>query len=165
MAVVSVKHSGQSKAVQCCFVQGHLAQVRLIVLICDFGKSVESLYTRKNHEHQMTTGVGNIVNTDYMEIFILTLPLFFLLSIFSLLFPCWCSSIFCSDTLTSFPSFSLLVSFVQDFSNDDTKLEYNVDADNGIAMEGYLFKRASNAFKTWNRYDRHGSLSIIYECF
>uniref|UniRef100_A0A1A8SIS1 Arf-GAP with coiled-coil, ANK repeat and PH domain-containing protein n=1 Tax=Nothobranchius rachovii TaxID=451742 RepID=A0A1A8SIS1_9TELE len=40
---------------------------------------------------------------------------------------------------------------LQDFSNDDTKLEYNVDADNGIAMEGYLFKRASNAFKTWNR--------------
>ncbi|XP_037324735.2 arf-GAP with coiled-coil, ANK repeat and PH domain-containing protein 2-like isoform X10 [Pungitius pungitius] len=38
-----------------------------------------------------------------------------------------------------------------DFSNDDTKLEYNVDADHGIAMEGYLFKRASNAFKTWNR--------------
>ncbi|XP_014188674.1 arf-GAP with coiled-coil, ANK repeat and PH domain-containing protein 2-like isoform X1 [Simochromis diagramma] len=38
-----------------------------------------------------------------------------------------------------------------DFSNDDTKLEYNVDTDNGIAMEGYLFKRASNAFKTWNR--------------
>uniref|UniRef100_A0A3Q1ICF5 Arf-GAP with coiled-coil, ANK repeat and PH domain-containing protein n=1 Tax=Anabas testudineus TaxID=64144 RepID=A0A3Q1ICF5_ANATE len=40
----------------------------------------------------------------------------------------------------------------KDFSNDDSKLEYNVDADNGIAMEGYLFKRASNAFKTWNRY-------------
>ncbi|XP_076730508.1 arf-GAP with coiled-coil, ANK repeat and PH domain-containing protein 2 [Maylandia zebra] len=40
---------------------------------------------------------------------------------------------------------------LQDFSNDDTKLEYNVDTDNGIAMEGYLFKRASNAFKTWNR--------------
>ncbi|XP_041695932.1 arf-GAP with coiled-coil, ANK repeat and PH domain-containing protein 2 isoform X4 [Coregonus clupeaformis] len=40
---------------------------------------------------------------------------------------------------------------LKDFSNDDTKLEYNVDADNGIAMEGYLFKRASNAFKTWNR--------------
>lgn len=39
----------------------------------------------------------------------------------------------------------------KDFSNDDTRLEYNVDADNGIAMEGYLFKRASNAFKTWNR--------------
>uniref|UniRef100_A0A8C5CX72 Arf-GAP with coiled-coil, ANK repeat and PH domain-containing protein n=1 Tax=Gadus morhua TaxID=8049 RepID=A0A8C5CX72_GADMO len=38
-----------------------------------------------------------------------------------------------------------------DFSNDDTKLEYNVDAEKGIAMEGYLFKRASNAFKTWNR--------------
>ncbi|XP_016087496.1 arf-GAP with coiled-coil, ANK repeat and PH domain-containing protein 2-like isoform X2 [Sinocyclocheilus grahami] len=40
---------------------------------------------------------------------------------------------------------------LQDFSNDDTKLEYNVDAENGIVMEGYLFKRASNAFKTWNR--------------
>uniref|UniRef100_A0A8C6UFV7 Arf-GAP with coiled-coil, ANK repeat and PH domain-containing protein n=1 Tax=Neogobius melanostomus TaxID=47308 RepID=A0A8C6UFV7_9GOBI len=39
----------------------------------------------------------------------------------------------------------------KDFSTDDTKLEYNVDTDNGIAMEGYLFKRASNAFKTWNR--------------
>lgn len=49
--------------------------------------------------------------------------------------------------------------FFQDFSNDDTKLEYNVDADNGIAMEGYLFKRASNAFKTWNRYSRHTSTS------
>ncbi|XP_016354456.1 arf-GAP with coiled-coil, ANK repeat and PH domain-containing protein 2 isoform X3 [Sinocyclocheilus anshuiensis] len=40
---------------------------------------------------------------------------------------------------------------LQDFSNDDTKLGYNVDAENGIVMEGYLFKRASNAFKTWNR--------------
>uniref|UniRef100_A0A4W4FWF3 Arf-GAP with coiled-coil, ANK repeat and PH domain-containing protein n=1 Tax=Electrophorus electricus TaxID=8005 RepID=A0A4W4FWF3_ELEEL len=39
----------------------------------------------------------------------------------------------------------------KDYSNDDTKLEYNVDADSGIVMEGYLFKRASNAFKTWNR--------------
>ncbi|KAI4896945.1 hypothetical protein NFI96_017061, partial [Prochilodus magdalenae] len=39
----------------------------------------------------------------------------------------------------------------KDYSNDDTKLEYNVDAENGIVMEGYLFKRASNAFKTWNR--------------
>lgn len=39
---------------------------------------------------------------------------------------------------------------LQDFSTDDTKLEYNVDTDNGIAMEGYLFKRASNAFKSWN---------------
>ncbi|XP_075427225.1 arf-GAP with coiled-coil, ANK repeat and PH domain-containing protein 2 isoform X2 [Ascaphus truei] len=36
-------------------------------------------------------------------------------------------------------------------SSDDSKLEYNVDAANGIVMEGYLFKRASNAFKTWNR--------------
>uniref|UniRef100_A0A4W5NI41 Arf-GAP with coiled-coil, ANK repeat and PH domain-containing protein n=1 Tax=Hucho hucho TaxID=62062 RepID=A0A4W5NI41_9TELE len=39
----------------------------------------------------------------------------------------------------------------QKHSTIQQKLEYNVDADNGIAMEGYLFKRASNAFKTWNR--------------
>lgn len=39
----------------------------------------------------------------------------------------------------------------KDFSSDETKLEYNVDAASGIVMEGYLFKRASNAFKTWNR--------------
>ncbi|KAH0504426.1 Arf-GAP with coiled-coil, ANK repeat and PH domain-containing protein 2 [Microtus ochrogaster] len=39
----------------------------------------------------------------------------------------------------------------KDFSSDDSKLEYNVDAAKGIVMEGYLFKRASNAFKTWNR--------------
>ncbi|KAL4691958.1 hypothetical protein H8957_003134 [Semnopithecus entellus] len=39
----------------------------------------------------------------------------------------------------------------KDFSSDDSKLEYNVDAAHGIVMEGYLFKRASNAFKTWNR--------------
>lgn len=48
-------------------------------------------------------------------------------------------------------SFSCLVPLYQDYSSDDTKLEYNVDAANGIVMEGYLFKRASNAFKTWNR--------------
>ncbi|XP_051271101.1 arf-GAP with coiled-coil, ANK repeat and PH domain-containing protein 3 isoform X2 [Dicentrarchus labrax] len=40
---------------------------------------------------------------------------------------------------------------MQDFSYDDPKLEFNVDAPNGVVMEGYLFKRASNAFKTWNR--------------
>ncbi|TRY84106.1 hypothetical protein DNTS_032952 [Danionella cerebrum] len=39
----------------------------------------------------------------------------------------------------------------KDFANDEPKLEYNVDAENGIVMEGYLFKRASNAFRTWNR--------------
>nr|XP_014340186.1 PREDICTED: arf-GAP with coiled-coil, ANK repeat and PH domain-containing protein 2 [Latimeria chalumnae] len=39
----------------------------------------------------------------------------------------------------------------KDFSSDESKLEYNVDAANGIFMEGYLFKRASNAFKMWNR--------------
>lgn len=26
-----------------------------------------------------------------------------------------------------------------------------MDAPHGVVMEGYLFKRASNAFKTWNR--------------
>ncbi|XP_044525432.1 arf-GAP with coiled-coil, ANK repeat and PH domain-containing protein 2 [Gracilinanus agilis] len=39
----------------------------------------------------------------------------------------------------------------KDFSSDDSKLEFDVDAASGIVMEGYLFKRASNAFKTWNR--------------
>ncbi|NWI14826.1 ACAP3 protein, partial [Crypturellus soui] len=42
-------------------------------------------------------------------------------------------------------------SCLQDFSYDDSKVEFNVDAPNGVVMEGYLFKRASNAFKTWNR--------------
>ncbi|XP_072223358.1 arf-GAP with coiled-coil, ANK repeat and PH domain-containing protein 3 [Leuresthes tenuis] len=40
---------------------------------------------------------------------------------------------------------------MQDISYDDSKVEFNVDAPNGVVMEGYLFKRASNAFKTWNR--------------
>ncbi|XP_018083373.1 arf-GAP with coiled-coil, ANK repeat and PH domain-containing protein 3 isoform X6 [Xenopus laevis] len=40
---------------------------------------------------------------------------------------------------------------LQDFSYDDSKADFNVDAPNGVVMEGYLFKRASNAFKTWNR--------------
>nr|XP_028587794.1 arf-GAP with coiled-coil, ANK repeat and PH domain-containing protein 2 isoform X3 [Podarcis muralis] len=39
----------------------------------------------------------------------------------------------------------------KDFASDDPLLEYNVDAASGVVMEGYLFKRASNAFKTWNR--------------
>uniref|UniRef100_A0AAY5L1D0 Arf-GAP with coiled-coil, ANK repeat and PH domain-containing protein n=1 Tax=Esox lucius TaxID=8010 RepID=A0AAY5L1D0_ESOLU len=40
----------------------------------------------------------------------------------------------------------------RDFSYEDSKAElFNVDAPNGVVMEGYLFKRASNAFKTWNR--------------
>uniref|UniRef100_A0A3B5MM42 Arf-GAP with coiled-coil, ANK repeat and PH domain-containing protein n=1 Tax=Xiphophorus couchianus TaxID=32473 RepID=A0A3B5MM42_9TELE len=38
-----------------------------------------------------------------------------------------------------------------DFSYDDSKVDFNVDAPSGVVMEGYLFKRASNAFKTWNR--------------
>ncbi|KAL1007797.1 hypothetical protein UPYG_G00091710 [Umbra pygmaea] len=40
---------------------------------------------------------------------------------------------------------------MQDFSYDDNKVEFNLDAPNGVVMEGYLFKRASNAFKSWNR--------------
>ncbi|XP_029434251.1 arf-GAP with coiled-coil, ANK repeat and PH domain-containing protein 3 isoform X3 [Rhinatrema bivittatum] len=40
---------------------------------------------------------------------------------------------------------------LQDFSYDESKVEFNIDAPNGVVMEGYLFKRASNAFKTWNR--------------
>ncbi|KAG8434343.1 hypothetical protein GDO86_012646 [Hymenochirus boettgeri] len=40
---------------------------------------------------------------------------------------------------------------LNDFSYDDSKADFNVDAPNGVVMEGYLFKRASNAFKTWNR--------------
>lgn len=43
------------------------------------------------------------------------------------------------------------LSFHQDFAYDDPKVEFDVDAPNGVVMEGYLFKRASNAFKTWNR--------------
>uniref|UniRef100_A0A671NLK3 Arf-GAP with coiled-coil, ANK repeat and PH domain-containing protein n=1 Tax=Sinocyclocheilus anshuiensis TaxID=1608454 RepID=A0A671NLK3_9TELE len=42
-------------------------------------------------------------------------------------------------------------SLTPDFAYDDSKVEFNVDAPNGVVMEGYLFKRASNAFKTWNR--------------
>lgn len=41
--------------------------------------------------------------------------------------------------------------FFQDFSCEESKAEFNVDAPNGVVMEGYLFKRASNAFKSWNR--------------
>uniref|UniRef100_A0A3B4YXD3 Arf-GAP with coiled-coil, ANK repeat and PH domain-containing protein n=1 Tax=Seriola lalandi dorsalis TaxID=1841481 RepID=A0A3B4YXD3_SERLL len=38
-----------------------------------------------------------------------------------------------------------------DVSYDDSIMDFNADAANGIAMEGYLYKRASNAFKTWSR--------------
>ncbi|KAJ8259461.1 hypothetical protein GJAV_G00169540 [Gymnothorax javanicus] len=41
--------------------------------------------------------------------------------------------------------------YTLDFAYDDSKVEFNVDAPDGVVMEGYLFKRASNAFKTWNR--------------
>nr|XP_051696440.1 arf-GAP with coiled-coil, ANK repeat and PH domain-containing protein 3 isoform X2 [Oryctolagus cuniculus] len=39
----------------------------------------------------------------------------------------------------------------RDFSYEESKVEFDVDAPSGVVMEGYLFKRASNAFKTWNR--------------
>uniref|UniRef100_A0A665V685 Arf-GAP with coiled-coil, ANK repeat and PH domain-containing protein n=1 Tax=Echeneis naucrates TaxID=173247 RepID=A0A665V685_ECHNA len=40
---------------------------------------------------------------------------------------------------------------LEDVSYDDSIMDFNADAANGIAMEGYLYKRASNAFKTWSR--------------
>uniref|UniRef100_A0A6Q2Y8I2 Arf-GAP with coiled-coil, ANK repeat and PH domain-containing protein n=1 Tax=Esox lucius TaxID=8010 RepID=A0A6Q2Y8I2_ESOLU len=39
----------------------------------------------------------------------------------------------------------------QDVSYDNSLMDFCADAPNGIAMEGYLYKRASNAFKTWSR--------------
>ncbi|KAG7248013.1 hypothetical protein CRUP_011399 [Coryphaenoides rupestris] len=36
-------------------------------------------------------------------------------------------------------------------SYDDSIMDFNPEAANGIVMEGYLYKRASNAFKTWSR--------------
>uniref|UniRef100_A0A667ZE09 Arf-GAP with coiled-coil, ANK repeat and PH domain-containing protein n=1 Tax=Myripristis murdjan TaxID=586833 RepID=A0A667ZE09_9TELE len=39
----------------------------------------------------------------------------------------------------------------KDMSYDDSIMDFSADAANGIAMEGYLYKRASNAFKTWSR--------------
>lgn len=40
---------------------------------------------------------------------------------------------------------------LKDISYDDSIMECKMDAPSGIVMEGYLFKRASNAFKTWSR--------------
>ncbi|KAK0139047.1 Arf-GAP with coiled-coil, ANK repeat and PH domain-containing protein 2 [Merluccius polli] len=39
----------------------------------------------------------------------------------------------------------------KDMSYDDSIMDFNAEAANGIVMEGYLYKRASNAFKTWSR--------------
>lgn len=39
----------------------------------------------------------------------------------------------------------------KDMSYDDLIMDFSPDAPNGIVMEGYLYKRASNAFKTWSR--------------
>lgn len=58
-----------------------------------------------------------------------------------------------SQRLLLFLIFLLLLRFLlrQDVSGEDPKAEFDVDAPSGVVMEGYLFKRASNAFKTWNR--------------
>ncbi|KAJ8416627.1 hypothetical protein AAFF_G00325050 [Aldrovandia affinis] len=39
----------------------------------------------------------------------------------------------------------------KDKSSDESIMDFSPDASSGIAMEGYLYKRASNAFKTWSR--------------
>ncbi|XP_077399668.1 arf-GAP with coiled-coil, ANK repeat and PH domain-containing protein 1 isoform X2 [Vanacampus margaritifer] len=39
----------------------------------------------------------------------------------------------------------------KDISYDDSMMDFNPDSADGVAMEGYLYKRASNAFKTWSR--------------
>lgn len=39
----------------------------------------------------------------------------------------------------------------QDESYDESILDISPDASSGIAIQGYLYKRASNAFKTWSR--------------
>lgn len=54
----------------------------------------------------------------------------------------------------------------KDMSYDDSIMDFNVDAANGIAMEGYLYKRASNAFKTWSRYDSFINLTArhVFAC-
>ncbi|MCI4377297.1 hypothetical protein PGIGA_G00201840 [Pangasianodon gigas] len=39
----------------------------------------------------------------------------------------------------------------KDETYDESILDFSPDASSGIAMEGYLYKRASNAFKTWSR--------------
>uniref|UniRef100_A0A8B9GX93 Arf-GAP with coiled-coil, ANK repeat and PH domain-containing protein n=1 Tax=Astyanax mexicanus TaxID=7994 RepID=A0A8B9GX93_ASTMX len=39
----------------------------------------------------------------------------------------------------------------KDMSYDDLIMDFSPDAPSGIVMEGYLYKRASNAFKTWSR--------------
>ncbi len=42
-------------------------------------------------------------------------------------------------------------------------MDFSPDALNGIAMEGYLYKRASNAFKTWSRYSTSAICDSITE--
>ncbi|XP_062866003.1 serine/threonine-protein kinase pim-2-like isoform X3 [Trichomycterus rosablanca] len=39
----------------------------------------------------------------------------------------------------------------QDDLNEDSRQKYDVDRESRVVMEGFLFKRASNVFKTWNR--------------
>ncbi|XP_072769349.1 arf-GAP with coiled-coil, ANK repeat and PH domain-containing protein 1 isoform X2 [Nerophis lumbriciformis] len=45
----------------------------------------------------------------------------------------------------------LIAKCFQDVSYDDSMMDFNPDAADGVVMEGYLYKRASNAFKTWSR--------------
>uniref|UniRef100_A0A8C1FZI7 Arf-GAP with coiled-coil, ANK repeat and PH domain-containing protein n=1 Tax=Cyprinus carpio TaxID=7962 RepID=A0A8C1FZI7_CYPCA len=62
----------------------------------------------------------------------------------------------------------------KDVSYDDSIMDFSPDAPNGIAMEGYLYKRASNAFKTWSRrwfsiqknqlvYQKKHNLTVVVE--
>ncbi|XP_066544630.1 arf-GAP with coiled-coil, ANK repeat and PH domain-containing protein 2 [Amia ocellicauda] len=46
---------------------------------------------------------------------------------------------------------SIVTAFEEDISTNETKVDHSADTDNGIAMEGYLFKRSHNRFKTWQR--------------
>nr|XP_033780994.1 arf-GAP with coiled-coil, ANK repeat and PH domain-containing protein 1 [Geotrypetes seraphini] len=39
----------------------------------------------------------------------------------------------------------------KDLAQSDSTVEFKADAPSGVVMEGYLYKRASNAFKTWSR--------------
>uniref|UniRef100_A0A3Q4BCQ4 Arf-GAP with coiled-coil, ANK repeat and PH domain-containing protein n=1 Tax=Mola mola TaxID=94237 RepID=A0A3Q4BCQ4_MOLML len=51
----------------------------------------------------------------------------------------------------------------KDVSYDDSIMDFNGDAANGIAMEGYLYKRASNAFKTWSRWFSIQKNQLVYQ--
>ncbi|XP_026998355.1 arf-GAP with coiled-coil, ANK repeat and PH domain-containing protein 2 isoform X1 [Tachysurus fulvidraco] len=52
---------------------------------------------------------------------------------------------------------------LQDLSSEDCGQQVSVDCEDGVMMEGYLFKRASNAFKTWNSFTI--TLFLFTVCF